>query len=120
MNTRAGRWNVRLTPAAVHDFDDIVEWTADHFGPTQAGRYGDTVLNALRILRVGPSALGVRPRDDIAPGLMTLPLTRGGRKGRHLIVFRTAPDENHPTLDVLRILHESMDLPRHLSDDETA
>ncbi|MBB4265829.1 plasmid stabilization system protein ParE [Roseospira visakhapatnamensis] len=49
---------------------------------------------------------------------MTLPVARGGRTGRHLIVFRIVPDDHHPTVDVLRILHESMDLPRHLTDDE--
>jgi len=35
-------------------------------------------------------------------------MARGGRRGRHVIVFRVAPDAEPPTLDVLRILHDTM------------
>jgi len=35
-----------------------------------------------------------------------------GRKGRHLMVFRT--HEQGGVIEVLRILHDSMDLARHL------
>lgn len=120
MTKRSQVWHVRRSTEARADLREILTWTQRRFGPTQSKIYRATIQDALDALRAGPSALGVRPRDDIAPGLMTLPVARGGRKGRHLIVFRIAPGENHPTLDVLRVLHESMDLPRHLTDDETA
>ncbi|NBU77128.1 MAG: type II toxin-antitoxin system RelE/ParE family toxin, partial [Planctomycetes bacterium] len=39
-----------------------------------------------------------------------LHVARQGRAGRHFVVFRAAGSD----IDVLRLLHESMDLPRHL------
>ncbi len=36
-----------------------------------------------------------------------------GRKGRHLVVFRIADGQ---AIDVIRLLHDSMDLAKHLPD----
>lgn len=36
-----------------------------------------------------------------------------GRKGRHLVVFRFADGQ---VIDVIRLLHDSMDLAKHLPD----
>jgi toxin ParE1/3/4 len=36
-----------------------------------------------------------------------------GRKGRHLVVFRMADAQ---AIDVIRLLHDSMDLAKHLPD----
>ena len=45
---------------------------------------------------------------------MSLHVARMGRKGSHFVVFRVATEN---TIDVLRVLHESMDLTRHLPPD---
>lgn len=68
---------------------------------------------AFAALRTGPGAMGVRQRDDIAPGTFTLHVARNGRKGRHFIVFRVNGDER--VIDVLRLLHDSMDLGQRLA-----
>jgi plasmid stabilization system protein ParE len=70
------------------------------------------INGAIQALRDGLEILGSTLRDDIAPGIRTLHVARSGRKGRHLVVFRVGGDR---TIDVLRLLHDSMDLPRHLS-----
>ena len=57
---------------------------------------------------------GARKRDDIAGGLMTLHVARGQRRGRHLILYRARTTSDPPVVDVLRLLHDAMDLPRHL------
>ena len=62
-------------------------------------------------LHDGPEILGSKPRDEIALGIRTLHVARHGRKGRHFVVFRVADED---VLDVLRLLHDSMDLARHL------
>jgi toxin ParE1/3/4 len=36
-----------------------------------------------------------------------------GRKGRHFVVFRIADAQ---TIDVIRLLHDSMDVAKHLPD----
>ena len=109
MNREA--WTVRLAEAAEADYDDILRWTAGRFGAGQAARYGALVAAALSRLEAGPVIVGVRPRDDIVPGVMTLHVGRGGR---HFILFRIG-DEQERTIDVLRILHDAMDLTRHVS-----
>jgi toxin ParE1/3/4 len=55
---------------------------------------------------------GTRARDDIRPDVRTLHVARQGRKGRHFVVFREAEGG---MIDVLRLIHDSMDLPRHLA-----
>jgi toxin ParE1/3/4 len=47
-------------------------------------------------------------RDAIRPGY------RSARQGRHLIFYREIPDG----IEVVRVLHESMDIERHLTQAE--
>jgi toxin ParE1/3/4 len=56
---------------------------------------------------------GVKPRDEIAPGLLTLHVARKGRHGRHFLLFRVSREAGHEVIDVLRVLHDAMDLARH-------
>lgn len=104
-------WVVRLAERAQQDFADIVRWTHQHWGAVQAQRYADTLTLALEALVAGPDVAGVKARGDIAPGIHILHVARQGRKGRHFVVLRVA---ELGTIDVLRILHDSMDLPRHV------
>jgi toxin ParE1/3/4 len=106
------RWTVRLTAAAEADMRDIFAWTAEHFGIEQARRYRSTILAALRDVSDGPDAIGARERPDIRPNLRSLHIARRGRRGRHVILF-TASEDN-PQIRIIRILHDSMDLARHL------
>ena len=108
------RWIVRLAAAAEQDFRDIVGWTAKTFGRGQAGIYAKVLSDALRDLALGPSIPGVRQREDIGAGIHTLHVARKGHKGRHFIVFRADPSGDERIIDVLRVLHDSMDLVRHL------
>ena len=109
MNTE--RWNVELAPEAKNDFADIMRWTRKEFGERQAQIYKTTIKKALQALHDGSNIIGVKKRDDIACGIHTLHVARDGCKGRHFIVFRTA--ESH-IIEVLRLLHDSMDLDAHL------
>jgi len=96
----------------MRDYAGIIRWTAERFGPAQTRIYKQTLLLALAALKAGPTATGVRPRADLGPGIFVLHVAREGRKGRHLIVFRISGDN---TIDVLRLLHDGMDLPGHFS-----
>jgi toxin ParE1/3/4 len=104
-------WKVRLANAAERDIVQILQWTALHFGAVQAKTYGNTISMALCALAAGPEIAGVRKRDEIAPGLGSLHVARLGRKGRHPVLFRVGGEQ---TIDVVRVLHESMELARHL------
>jgi toxin ParE1/3/4 len=109
------RWTVRLSAAAEADFEHIVQWTSEQFGDTQAIVYAETLSIALAALTQGPDIIGAKARDEILKGLFSLHVARQGRKGRHFIMFRVGPRGSGDVIEVLRLLHDSMDLPRHFS-----
>jgi len=109
-------WEVRLSFAAESDLDDIVSWTADRFGETQARAYESILKNALLSLRSGPSRAGPRPRPDIAPRLYALHAAGTSRRARHVIFFEVVGSDR---IDVVRILHDGMDFRSHLVPDES-
>lgn len=104
-------WKIRLGRQAEQDYVEILRWTTKSFGEVQARTYAETISQAIQALKDGPEILGTKLRDEIEPGIWTLHVARLGRKGRHFVVFRVGGDR---TIDVLRVLHDSMDLPRHL------
>jgi toxin ParE1/3/4 len=104
-------WKVRLAAQAELDFSEIITWTIENFGEHQAEIYAETLALAIEALHDGPEQLGAQARDDIGPGIRTLHVARQGRIGRHFVVFREAKNQ---FIDVLRLLHDSMDLARHI------
>jgi toxin ParE1/3/4 len=107
-------WPVRLAAAAESDFQNILAWTLEQFGPAQARAYAETLSAALEALTEGPTLAGVRDRGDILPSLMSLHVARQGQKGRHFVVFRVSTGSTPPSIEVLRLLHDAMDLQRHV------
>jgi toxin ParE1/3/4 len=99
---------------AESDIADIAVWTVRQFGEAQALAYVETIRLALEELVGGPEIVGARARDDIGKGLRELHVARSGRKGRHLILFRISRRETDKFIEVLRILHDAMDLKRHI------
>lgn len=112
------RWRLRLAAVAETDFRNILHWTREYFGDRQARVYADTLTEAIEALAEDPSVAGSRERNDIAKGLMALHVARGGRRGRHFVLYRADSQAEPPVIDVLRILHDSMDLPRHFGPDK--
>jgi toxin ParE1/3/4 len=108
-------WTVRLGHQAEQDFVKILRWTAENFGPKQAQLYAQTLSQAIQALQDGPDVLGAKPRHDIASGLHTLHVARQKRKGRHFVVFKATAEH---CIDVLRVLHDSMDMAWHLGSGE--
>src|SRR5919197_4164507 len=105
-------WRVRLGAAAELDFANILKWTTENFGARQSRLYRDTILRAIGELADGPDVPGSKARDEIMPGVRTLHVARHGRRGRHFFVYRAVHEER--IIEIGRILHERMDLPRHL------
>jgi toxin ParE1/3/4 len=113
--TKPKRWSIRVAATAEADIASILRWTERHFGRAQARTYSRTLSDAIAaIAKDGPGAAGARARDDIDRGLFSLHVARRGRRGRHLLLFRvsTTPASAR-TIDLLRVLHDAMDLPRH-------
>jgi toxin ParE1/3/4 len=105
------KWRVRLSVAAELDFANILRWTAENFGSRQARLYRDALIQAIGELANGPEVAGSKARDEIMRELRTLHVARWGRHGRHFLLYRAVPGR---VIEIGRILHERMDLRRHL------
>jgi len=105
-------WRVRLTQQAERDLLNILRWTTENFGACQAENYAETIMLAIEALSDGPDVQGTKNRDELISGVRVLHVARHGRKGRHFVVFRGAEGQ---IVEVLRLLHDSMELTRHMS-----
>jgi len=107
-----GAWTVRLVAVAEQDYQEVVKRSAQDFGPLQAEVYAQTLEMAINALREeGPETMGVKEREEIGPGIFTLHAAKHKRKARHFLVFRVLKIR---TIEILRILHDRMDLARHI------
>ena len=104
-------WRIRLGAEAEKDFAHILKHSKDNFGQRQFEIYQSTLLETLTLLENGPDVPGSAARDEIMNGLRTLHVARQGRRGRHFIMYRAANDQ---VIEVVRILHDAMDLARHI------
>lgn len=93
---------VRLTPAAQRDLEGIFDYTVERWGLEQALRYTEAIAGACALLAEQPDH-GLAC-DAIRSGY------RSWRVERHRIYYRPAPYG----VAVVRVLHERMDVPRHL------
>ena len=93
----------RLRPKARRDLDRIWDYSVRTWGGRQARRYLTDIRDVLADLAAN-SHIG-KARGDLFEGLRVYPV------GRHLIFYLTT-DKG---IDVVRILHERMDIDRHLS-----
>lgn len=95
----------RLTPAAEADLDDIWQYTMRTWSAERADRYTDDLFDGFDLLVHNPN-LG-RKVEGFGARYRRLPV-------QHHLVFYIA----EPSGDVLivRILHERVDVPRHLDE----
>lgn len=92
----------RLSPAAERDLEAIWIYTAQQWSLEQANCYTDRLTRAFTELAQSPKMAPAC--DPIRPGYR-----RHGVE-RHMIYFRIT----NYGIAIIRILHERMDVPRHL------
>ena len=106
-------WRLSFTEAALADLESILDWTSEEFGPLQTERYQHLLReNFTELESAGHQAPRVKARPLIREGLFSLHVSKRGKHGRHIIFFRTL---NNETLEILRILHDAMDVESHLA-----
>lgn len=91
----------RLTPLAEADLEDIWLYSFTNWSIEQADRYHAGIVRAFEALASGRKA--GRP-VDIRDGYFKHPV------GSHFIYYRVTDG----TIDVMRVLHQRMDVGRHL------
>jgi toxin ParE1/3/4 len=92
----------RLTRKAVDDLRSIGRYTQQTWGTQQRTRYLTQLDQRFAALAETPE-MG-RSCGEVRPGYRKFP------EGRHVIFYRTTADG----IEIVRILHEAMDLRRHL------
>jgi toxin ParE1/3/4 len=113
----------RLSNAAQSDVLDILAWSHEHFGEAARLRYESLIAAALRDVASSPDRPGSVARPELGRGvrswhlrLSRRPATPGStvvRRPRHFLIYRAEPS----LLVVGRILHDAMELARHMDAD---
>lgn len=110
---------LRVSHQAQGDILDILRYTERTFGESARHRYQRLLQAAMNALLEEPERPGSKARSDIFPGLRSLHLyhcrlaVTSGRvsKPRHIVLYRTVTNQ---TLEIVRILHDAMEISRHL------
>ena len=113
-----------IAPAAVEDIESILAWTDGQFGEKARLRYEALLTRAIMDVADQPERVGSSSRPEIAAAARTYHLSysrkrvRGGigqvRQPRHFILYRI---RNNGTVEIGRVLHDSMDLESHLPEE---
>ncbi|GAB2454554.1 type II toxin-antitoxin system RelE/ParE family toxin [Nocardia tengchongensis] len=91
-----------LSPAAAADIDEIWDYTHDRWDADQADEYIREIQRAIERAAAHPH-IG-RSCDDIRPGYFKI------AAGSHVAFYRVTAD----AIIIVRILHQRMDVDRHL------
>ena len=91
-----------LSPAAQADLESIWEYSLRHWGEAQAETYIRSIQTACEALAKG--TIVSRAVEEIRTGYRKVAV------GSHVMFFRIQQD----TVEIMRILHQSMDIERHL------
>lgn len=112
---------VRISPTARDDIAGILRWTLDHFGEAAARRYNSLLLQAIDDLGRDPTCPGVVARPEVAANARVFHLWHSRKRTgaaaeqvkhpRHFLLFRNVGND---CLEIGRVLHDSVDLMRHL------
>lgn len=109
----------KIAPLARVDAAAIIHHSLERFGPAAARRYRRLIQQAYADVAQAPERPGSRPFPG---GLRLYPLRLAARRlpaedrvrmPSHLIAYRF--DEE--LVEIVRVLHEAMDLPRRLAED---
>lgn len=115
----------RFSPLAEEDIEAILAWTDRQFGEQTRLRYEELLVQAMLDLADNPERAGTLKRPELAKGVSTYHLRHSRdrvsrsvgriRKPRHFLLYRVAADGR---LEIARVLHDSMDIVRHLPPDD--
>lgn len=103
---------------------DILRRSQTQFGNQARQRYQALILAALQAIASTPYRIGSHERNELAPGLRSYHLVYSRQQAkhphgtvkspRHVVFYRVANDE---VIEVVRLLHDAMDVQLHLPDD---
>ena len=96
---------LEFTNAAAADLQTIRNYTPENWGEEQEAVYLNALWSKFELILSDPQRF--RFRHDLFPDCQI------ASQGRHVILFRIRDE----ALQIVRILHGAMDLPRHIPTD---
>ncbi len=107
-----------LTGPANDDIADTLDWSVEHFGENERGRYAALITTAIRQIAVDAEHPGSKAWPEIGVRIRSwhLRISRDRVEGdrvqqpRHVIFYRVDDD----LVLIGRVLHDVMDFQRHL------
>ncbi|MHB9797810.1 type II toxin-antitoxin system RelE/ParE family toxin [Pseudomonas sp. MT3] len=101
------------------DLIDILRYTHAKFGENARRRYQSLIRTAFVSVAAEPERIGSLDRKQLAVGLRSLHLlycraeSHNGRvdRPRHVVFYRVGSDQ---VVEIIRILHDAMEVERHL------
>jgi len=115
---------LRLSAAAQADIFNLLLWTTDRFGHAARIRYEALLFATLADIAADPLRPGSIPRPELGDYVRSYHLRYGKQRARasgaivarprHLVLYRI---RETGTIDVGRVLHEVMELERHVRFD---
>lgn len=113
----------RLTHAAQADIASILAWSQEQFGDEARDRYASLIATAIRDAATRGDGVGAAPRPELGDGVFSwhLAASRGRspgglvRRPRHFLICRVDGE----VFVIGRVLHDAMDLPRHIDPAES-
>ena len=114
---------IRLAGPAERDIAALLAWSGEHFGEAGRRRYAALIEAALRDVAADPERPGSQMRPELGPGRRIYHLRHSRERTpdgsvqspRHFLVYRRAAAD---LVVVARILHDAMDIARHLSAED--
>lgn len=112
-----------FSKTAIREIDDCLVLSGEEFGKAAAIRYRSLIQTALQEILENSSPLGSQEFEEYRPGARLYHLRHMRKKAavegvmvkrpRHFIIYV----EEEDAIRVLRILHDSMDLPNQTETD---
>lgn len=98
--------NFRASTHAERDLKSIFRYTIRKWGFDQADAYLELLSFARERIVANPYFPGSKPREYLAAGCLSF------RCGKHVYFYRLRDN----TVEIARILHESMDIEKHIAE----
>jgi toxin ParE1/3/4 len=110
---------LRLSAAAEHDIENILEWTQENFGEQGRLRYEELLRRAIMDVAAAPRRLGSMHCPEVGLGVRVYHLQYSRhrversigrvRRPRHILIYRSGSDG---VVQISRVLHDGMELGR--------
>ena len=105
---------LRLSRWCEKDIEGVLDHTLERFGPAKCDEYRELIQKALEEIAAKAQSAGNTSHPGLPADWRTFHIARPGRRARHLFVFRVL---NEKVIGVSRLLHDSMEIPRHIPRD---